>query len=130
MCGEAISKASTVQRDDTPNDQDVTHILHRIEGHLAMMRKAQQMARREWLTVREVALELQVSRDTIERLVASGRLRATRLQTSVASGRRCRYRIRREWIEEFLLDNTKVPDQCRHQPQRRGRCRPAPNFIG
>jgi excisionase family DNA binding protein len=123
-------EVATVQPDDTPNDQDVAQILHRIEEHLSMMREAQQTARREWLTVREVAQELQVSRDTIERLVASGRLRATQIRTPAASGRRCRHRIRREWIEEFLLDNTKVPDQHRHQRQRRDWHRPAHDFIG
>lgn len=84
-----------------PSDE-TTKILKKIEGHLAAIRQQQVKRPRAWLAIEDVAEELQVSRDTIERLIAAGKLRAAPMTTSEGDGTRRMYRIKPEWLEEFL----------------------------
>lgn len=111
-----------------PSDMEFVRTLRRIEEHLANMRKQQQTTSRVWLTVGDVANELQVSRDTIERLIASGMLRVATIRTPNARGLRCRYRIRREWVEAFLLKNMRP--ELGEEPRRSSGKRPDRDFIG
>lgn len=87
---------------DIPEAIDLLQVLLRIEAHLAAMRPGPAFHSMQWLTVDQVAKELDISRDTVERWVASGRLQAAQLTTSAGSGARRRYRIRRDWLEAFL----------------------------
>lgn len=110
--------------------QRVAETLHRIEEHLAAIRNGSSTTAREWLTIQDVADELQVSRDTIERLIASGRLKAAEIRTPSGRGHRHRYRIRREWLEDFLLQSVALqyhPKQGRHRSSFRTAQR---DFIG
>ena len=111
-------------------DREVAQTLQRIEQHLAAMREAQRTSTREWLTVQDVADELRVSRDTIERLVASGQLKAAELRTLAGLGRRRRYRIRREWVEEFLVGSIPPQPPETGPSERRRNHRPQHDFIG
>ena len=56
-----------------------------------------------WLTVGEVARHLRVSRDTVERWIRNGNLRAVNVGTrsSLVSHRRC-WRVSVESLEAFL----------------------------
>jgi len=55
--------------------------------------------------------ELKVSRDTVERLIGEGKLKAAEITTERGKGLRKRYRIRKEWVDEFLLSTIrKVAD--------------------
>lgn len=117
-------------RSDNPLDQDMAETLHRIEAHLAGIRDGAPTLLRQWLTVQEVANELRVSRDTVERLIGSGRLKAAELRTPSSRGQRHRYRIRREWVEEFLLRNVKQGEAAEHRSTRRRRDTPERDFIG
>lgn len=81
---------------------DAAATLRRIEEHLAAIRQQQERRSRTWLTVQDVAQELQVSRDTIERLIAFGKLKAAPITTSESDGRRKMHRIKTAWVEEFL----------------------------
>ena len=110
------------------SDMKIARTLRHIEEHLAKLREQQQTASRVWLTVGDVASELQVSRDTIERLIASGMLRVTTIRTPNAHGLRCRYRIRREWVEAFLLKNMRP--ELGEEPKRSRRQKPDRDFIG
>jgi excisionase family DNA binding protein len=71
------------------------------------MREDAAQARSGWLTPNEAAAELKVSRDTIERLVASGQLQAAELNTDKGHGQRHRYRIHRDWLDEFMQHRAK-----------------------
>lgn len=82
---------------------DAAATLRRIEEHLAAIRQQQEGSSRTWLTVEDVAHELQVSRDTVERLIAFGKLKAAPITTSEGSGIRKMYRIKAEWLDGFLL---------------------------
>jgi excisionase family DNA binding protein len=86
--------------------------LSEIAQHLAILRSQVHNPPREWLTIGETARELQLSIDTIQRLIHSGKLKAARLETEKVQGRRCRYRIHREWIIELMnsLVSQKVPE--------------------
>ena len=109
---------------------DVVELLVRIEQHLAAIREHSERASCQWLTVDEVAAELQVSRDTVERLVAAGRLKASQIETPKGRGRRHRYRIHREWIDNFFHRNIK-PSPPAERPQRRKRIgQDTIDFIG
>ena len=82
---------------------DTAPILRRIEEHLAAIRQQQESRSRTWLTVQDVADELQVSRDTINRIIGNGTLKAAPITTANGGGTRRMYRIKAEWLEEFLL---------------------------
>ena len=81
---------------------DAAATLRRIEEHLAAILQQQERRSRTWLTIQEVAQELQVSRDSIDRLIASGKLKAAPIATSESNGRRKMHRIKTAWVEEFL----------------------------
>lgn len=51
-----------------------------------------------WLTVREVADLLRVSKMTVHRLLAAGDLRSIRIRRTI--------RIRRSWLADYLRDRT------------------------
>lgn len=102
--------------DETYTEQ-MLDVLRRIEAYLAALNDVQPPTPREWLTVSEVAKELRVSRDTIERLIGSGQLRATCVRTSNGRGRRNRYRIHRDWLNEYLLNqSTRAQRDSKHEP--------------
>ena len=107
----------------------VVSALERIEHLLEAIRTASAQPPREWLTIQEVADELRVSRDTIERLVLSGRLKATEINTGNGAGVRHRFRIRRDWINDYLktsiVDNVSVT-----QPHRKKQNKTDIDFIG
>ncbi|MGB2986335.1 MAG: helix-turn-helix domain-containing protein [Phycisphaerae bacterium] len=103
---------------DTHPGDHVAELLERIEQHLGAIREGILNEPRQWLTVAQVAEELQVSRDTVERLVASGRLRVSQVDTSEGNGRRHRYRIHRDWIDDFLQGNIR-PMPPSDRPHRR-----------
>ena len=63
-------------------------------------------AAREWLTVQEAADLLSVSKDTIQRLIGSGQLESAAITTQEGKGFKKRHRIRREWLEDYLLSTT------------------------
>lgn len=86
-------------------------MLERIEEHLGALRNAAPQSAREWLTVLDVVNKLEVSPDTIERLIASGKVRASKVTTHECRGLRHRYRIRQEWLDAFLLANAKCQPQ-------------------
>jgi excisionase family DNA binding protein len=56
-----------------------------------------------WLTIGEVARHLRVSRDTVERLIHNGNLRAVNVgsRSTLVSRRRC-WRVSVESLEAFL----------------------------
>lgn len=85
-----------------PTTEDLLHVLQQIEAHLAALRSGTVSARPDWLTVDEVARELKLSRDSVERLIAVGRLRAAEVTGVPGRGRRRRLRIHRDWVAEFL----------------------------
>ena len=88
--------------DESVLGSDAAATLRRIEEHLAAIRQQQEGRSRTWLTVQDVAQELQVSRDTIDRLIAFGKLKAAPITTSESNGRRKMHRIKTAWVEEFL----------------------------
>ena len=112
-----------------PNaDDDSVEVLRKIEEHLAALRDRGTARARTLLTVQEVADELQVSCDTVERLILTGRLKAAAINGS-GNGQRRLYRIRRTWLDEFLKEAIPL-----HAPTKtiRKRRRPPrfPDFIG
>ncbi len=116
--------------DESVSGSDAAATLRRIEEHLAVIRQQQEGRSRTWLTVQDVAQELQVSRDTIERLIAFGKLKAAPITTSEGGGIRRMYRIKAEWLEEFLLSS--VPENAADhatRPRRATRIEGA-DFIG
>lgn len=114
-------------RDDA--NADVVSALERIEHLLNSIRIASVQPPREWLTIQEVADELRVSRDTIERLVLSGRLKATEISTGNGAGLRHRFRIRRDWINDFLTTGI-VDNALMTQPRRKRQNKTGMDFIG
>jgi excisionase family DNA binding protein len=58
----------------------------------------------EYLTVQQVAAELQLSLETVRRLIRSGALRAASLETPPGRGG---YRIRRADLEAFVESRTR-----------------------
>lgn len=89
--------------DQSLSGSDAVATLRRIEEHLAAIRQQQEGRSRTWLTVQDAAQELQVSGDTIERLIAFGKLKAAPITTANGGGIRRMYRIKSDWLEEFLL---------------------------
>lgn len=108
----------------------LAEVLQRIEELLTAMQAGHAKTSADWLTVEDAALVLQVSRDTIERLIGSGQLKAARIDTRNGSGMRYRYRIQRSWLDEYLLRNVK---RCEQRQERVYRSRQADgqvDFIG
>lgn len=111
-------------------ESEVIHALQKIEEHLSAIRDASAQPAREWLTVQDAANELQVSQDTIERLIGVGRLQAAEIATQAARGIRRRFRIRREWLEAYLLSTVRQSQQPEPRIVRRRRRTPLVDFIG
>ncbi len=100
----------------TPTNEDLLHVLQQIEAHLAALRMGTTSARADWLTVDEVARELKLSRDSVERLIACGRLQAAEVTGIGGRGRRRRFRMHRDWVDAFLNASVKLraaPPQTR-----------------
>jgi len=114
-------------RDDA--NADMVSALERIEQLLHSIRIASAEPAREWLTIQEAANELRVSRDTIERLVLSGRLKATEINTGNGAGVRHRFRIRKDWINDFLIAGI-VDNALVTQPRRKRQNKTGMDFIG
>lgn len=92
----------------SPTTEDLLQVLQQIEGHLAALRAGTASARPDWLTVDEVAGELKLSRDSVERLIACGRLQAAEVTGVSGRGRRRRVRIHRDWVDAFLKSSVKL----------------------
>jgi excisionase family DNA binding protein len=118
------------EANDILTSDEVLRVLRQIEEHLAALRNGAHSAASQWLTIDEVAEELRLSRDTIERLVAAGKLRAAEVTTRAGRGARRRYRVRRDWIDAFLA-NSAHPSHIPVRENRRPRqLRPRTDFIG
>ena len=117
--------------DNLNNATDVRELLEQIEEHLAALRAGRTSPEKEWLTITEVADELKVSRDTIERLIGSGQMKAASIETPKGRGKRSRYRVRRDWMEDFMLSKTKSEQRTPRQNHcRRPRLKLPYDFIG
>jgi excisionase family DNA binding protein len=113
------------------SSEKLAEVLERIEEHLSSMRNERAKPIQDWLTIEEVAEELRLSRDSIERLVGSGQMKAAAIDTPRGKGRRSRFRIRREWIEEFMQTRVRPPAPPVHSiPHRRRRSGTDHDFIG
>lgn len=107
----------------TPTSAEMLHVLQQIEAHLAALRHGSAAPRPDWMTVEEVASELRLSRDSVERLIACGRLQAAEVTGVAGRGRRRRFRVRREWIDDFLKASVKhraITPTTRRSPTRNG----------
>jgi excisionase family DNA binding protein len=58
----------------------------------------------EWLTVGEIAKELKVGDDTVRSWIKGKE--GTKLQAFNIGGKRPDYRIKREWLDNFILSRT------------------------
>jgi excisionase family DNA binding protein len=115
---------------DILTSEKVLGVLRQIEEHLEALRNGDHRAASRWLTIGEVAKELRLSRDTVERLIAAGKLRAAEVTTRAGRGTRHRYRVRRDWIDAFLA-NSAHPSHIPVRENRRPRqLRPRTDFIG
>ena len=121
-------RTDRIHPDDLPSKNEATVALREIADHLAAIRAAQSSGSREWLMVSDVANELQVSKDTVERLIAGGALKAAVLRTTKGYGRRRRCRIRREWVSDLLLKSVQSPHGVA-SARRRPKPNPVPDFI-
>ncbi len=109
----------------------LAEVLERLEEHLLSMRKERVKSPQDWLTLDEAADELRVSRDTVERLVASGQIRAVTIETPRSKGRRSLYRIQRTWIDDYMQTRVRpTTPPVRPIPRRRRHSRPDHDFIG
>jgi excisionase family DNA binding protein len=120
---------------DTDNNlfgREIAASLKKIEQHLAAIRDGHQNTPQEWLTVNDVAQRLKVSRDTIERLIAYGQLRAAKLDTERQSKLKHRYRIHKDWVDQFMFSNVKANGRSsnKHDRSRRRHCDSKTDFIG
>jgi len=97
-------------------EQEVINTLQKIEAHLSAIRDVNAHTAREWLTVQDAANELQVSQDTIERLIGLGRIQVAEISTEAGRGIRRRFRIRREWLVAYLVSTVR-PRQPANQPR-------------
>ena len=110
---------------------DLTQVLIQIEEHLAALRAERARSLEDWLTVEEVAKALKLSRDTIERLIGTGQLRAAAIETPKGRGKRRRHRVRRDWMEEFMQKRiTPRTSPIQTTTRHRKRFKPDHDFIG
>ncbi len=96
----------------------LVRVLQQLEEHLSALRNESTRTSRDWLTVQDAADELQVSRDTIERLIGSGKIRFSEISTEEGTGLRHVYRIRRDWLHAYLVSNASTetcPTHKRHE---------------
>lgn len=103
----------------TPTSAEMLHVLQQIEAHLAALRAGTTSARPDWLTIDDVAAELKLSRDSVERLIACGRLKAAEVTGAAGRGRRRRFRVHRDWVGDFL--KASVRHRAAAPVSRRGR---------
>ena len=119
-----------IDRPSKPDpDQKLLQVLEQIEAHLSDLRRSSSKSGEDWLTVMDAADELKVSRDTVERLISSGRIRVSEITTKAGKGLRRRYRIRRDWLEAYLMEKSGK----RHEAPVRRTLRPKTDdidFIG
>ena len=131
---DAVSKTSPTGDEGWPRNiaqgNGDTQALQRIEEHLAAIREGLQQTTREWLTIAEAAERLRVSKDTVERLVAAGKLKAAEIATPKGRGMRQRLRIRREWVDNFLLSHVRLTSPPIEQRRRRPKRDTDVDFIG
>lgn len=112
------------------SEPDVINTLQKIEAHLSAIRDASDHASREWLTVQDAAKELQVSQDTIERLIGVGRIQAAEIATAAGRGIRRRFRIRRDWLEAYLVSTVRRLEPAVPPTITRRRNKTSVDFIG
>jgi excisionase family DNA binding protein len=107
--------------DNMDADQLLT-VLQRIEAHLAALRNDTANGHHDWLTLEQAAEELSVSRDTVDRMISSGQLRVATISTQAGRGFRNRYRVRREWLEQCLVEKrqVKTPESRRRSHRSNG----------
>jgi excisionase family DNA binding protein len=117
------------ETDDILANGEVLRVLQQIEEHLAALRNGAHAAASQWLTIDEVAEELQLSQDTLERLIAPGQLKAAELTTHAGRGFRRRYRIHRDWLDAYLLGTVRSKAQKRRSRRRVTNDRPGIDFI-
>ncbi|MBU0719222.1 MAG: excisionase family DNA-binding protein [Planctomycetes bacterium] len=115
---------------ENPGSAELLRVLRQIEAHLAAIRHAALAPARQWLTVDEVAKELCLSRDTVERLIAAGKLPAAHVTTRAGRGTRRRYRVRRDWIDTFLTDSVRSLQKPAREHRRPPALRTNVDFIG
>ena len=77
-------------------------VLHRIKGHLAAIREGL-VERPAVLTVEQAAKRLNASEKTIMRAITQGHLKAGDIsERTMGPKHRSNYRIRQEWLDEYL----------------------------
>jgi excisionase family DNA binding protein len=118
------------EANDILTSEKVLRVLQQIEEHLAALRNGNHGSASKWLTIGEVAGELRLSRDTVERLIAAGKLRAAEVTTRAGRGARRRYRVRRDWIDAFLDGSVRSPHIPVRETCRPRQLRPRTDFIG
>ncbi|MBN1509897.1 MAG: helix-turn-helix domain-containing protein, partial [Sedimentisphaerales bacterium] len=106
----------------------LAEVLERLEEHLSSMRSDQVKSPHDWLTIEEVAEELRLSRDSIERLVGSGQMKSAIIDTPRGKGQRTCFRIRREWIDEFMQTSVRPFQLPVRSSNHRGSIRPRLHF--
>jgi excisionase family DNA binding protein len=86
-----------------------------------------QVRNSRWLTIQEVALRLHVSRDTVERWISAGSLKAVDVsaRSALVSHRRC-WRIPADSLDAFLERRATLPAAC---PPAKVRRRPRQRVI-
>jgi excisionase family DNA binding protein len=109
---------------------NLTQVLIQIEEHLAALRAERARSLEDWLTVEEVAKALILSRDTVERLIGSGQLKAAAIDTPKGRGRRSRHRVRRDWMEEFMQRASARTSPVQPATRRRRHFKTDHDFIG
>jgi excisionase family DNA binding protein len=73
-----------------------------------------------WLTIKQVAGGLQVSRDTVVRWIHDGELRAVNVSAGIENGaQRVSWRIKPENLEMFLEERANRPPLPRKAPTKR-----------
>lgn len=110
-------------------DARLVRVLEQIEQHLAALRDGNGKSTKEWLSIQDAAKELQVSPDTIKRLVVSGKMQASEIVTDEGAGLRRRHRIHRTWLNAYLLAHTLSP-QPSSPPNSRPRQEHVIDFVG
>ena len=86
------------------------------------MQSKPNLENRPWLTIREVANRLYVSRDTVERWIHDGQLRAVDVSTTAKNGtKRVFWRIDPDDLEIFLDERANRPPLPKKTPSRRNR---------
>ena len=111
--------------------QQLIDKLAQIERHLHCLRQQGRQSPKEWLTVAQTAKVLQISTDTVQRLIYSRKLKAAVVDTDRIQGNRHRYRIHRDWIREFMAGtiNTQTLTPLAQKPTRSHRRKGCIDYI-